>query len=335
MSRREPPEGAGKHRVRVADQAKIIGAFVKAFGEAFRARRAQRQTVTTQLQETPPGTSKLWARHARLLMEEDIALLMDDLEARLEARDPLSPLIPERTEAYRFVIHRGRMAMDGPSISAMMNRHAYPRGVAAPLHDIRVTLPAGAVQMEATLHAGGFLRVPIRMVFAPAATMDGQIALSPLEVRAQGVPIDRLMGLLGLELGRFVPAGGKIRVVDGTFRIDPVGMMPSPETVGRLVEVRVQGDHLVMRYEDGTPSEEPALAEPEAESYIAMVGHDLLVGKVMMRDVCLQMVPLDPGAPFIEFALPHYRAQLAAGESSLRFGDELLYRIPAVEPIRG
>jgi hypothetical protein len=266
-------------------------------------------------------------------MEDGIAMLMDDLEARLEARDPLAPLIPEKTEAYRFVIHRGRMAMDGPSISAMMNRHAYPPGVAAPLHDIRVTLPSGTVQMEASLLAGGFLKVPIRMVFAPAATMDGQIALSPLEVRAQGVPIDRLMGLLGVELGRFVPAGGKIKVVDGTFRIDPVGMMPAPETVGRLVEVRVQGDHLLMRYEDGSPAEEPALADPEAESYIAMIGHDLLVGKVMMRDVCLQMVPLDASAPFIEFALPHYRAQLAAGESSLRFGDELLYRIPAVEPV--
>jgi hypothetical protein len=32
--------------------------------------------------------------------------------------------------------------------------------------------------------------------------------------------------------------------------------------------------------------------------------------------------------------MPHYRAQLAQGESSLKFGDELLYRIPTVADLQ-
>jgi hypothetical protein len=65
-----------------------------------------------------------------------------------------------------------------------------------------------------------------------------------------------------------------------------------------------------------------------------MLGHDLLVGKITMTDVCLQMVPLDPAATLVELSLPHYRAQLAQGESSLKFGDELLYRIPPVSELQ-
>jgi hypothetical protein len=86
-----------------------------------------------------------------------------------------------------------------------------------------------------------------------------------------------------------------------------------------------------MTYNNGAPLHPPTLPAPDSSAYIALVGHDLLVGKIMMQDVCLQMVPLDPNAHWIEFALPDYRAQLAAGESSLHFGDELLYRIPALD----
>ncbi|MEB3195672.1 MAG: hypothetical protein VKP62_00565, partial [Candidatus Sericytochromatia bacterium] len=323
-----------RHQVRVADQAKILGAFVRAFGDVLRGGKVPRETVQGALHRIPPGHSRLWARNARLLMEDDIAILLDDVEATLAVRDPLAPLIPEQTEGYRFLIHHGRMAMDAPSISTTMQRHAYPPH-AAPLEDLRVSLPDGLVQLEATFRAGGFLRIPLLMRLTPKATPDGQIALLPREVRAQGLPIDRLMSLLGVELGRFVPEGGKLRFEGGAFLLNPVGMMPSPETTGHLVETMVQGEHLVMCYDDGSARRAPTLAAPEADSYIAMMGHDLLVGKITMADVCLQMVPLDPQAHWVEFALPHYRAQLAAGESSLRFGDELLYRIPAVEVLPG
>ncbi|HEY9721384.1 MAG TPA: hypothetical protein V6D47_05195, partial [Oscillatoriaceae cyanobacterium] len=87
-------------------------------------------------------------------------------------------------------------------------------------------------------------------------------------------------------------------------------------------------------YDKGAPARAPPLILPEAEAYMAMLGHDLLVGKITMADVCLQMVPLAPESGWVEFALPYYRAQLEQGESSLQHGDELLYRLPAIAQIK-
>ena len=101
----------------------------------------------------------------------------------------------------------------------------------------------------------------------------------------------------------------------------------------KMVHAEVTGEHLVMTYDSGAAPSEPPLMEPEAKSYIAMLGHDLLVGKVTMKDVNLQMVPLDPLAGWVEFSLPHYRSQLAQGESSLKFQDELLYKLPPVSAL--
>lgn len=319
-----------RSRPRVGDAAKVFGAFVKAFGDTIRAGAKLQQTVTAQLGEVSPGTSRLWARNARMILEEGIAILTEDLQAHLRVLDPSTPLIPEKPESYRFIIHRARMAMDAPSISNLMNRHAFPPGVPAPLSDVRVSLPDGKIALRAAFRPTRFLNMEIAMTMAVDVTPDGRIALMPTEIRAQGLPVDKLMSLLGFELGRMMPAGGKLAFEHGRILIDPVGMMPAPEATGKLVGAEVTGDHLVMTYDDGQPPIEPPLAEPEADGYIAMLGHDLLVGKIMMKDVCLQMVPLDPEAHWIEFALPHYRAQLAAGESSLRYGDELLYRIPSV-----
>jgi hypothetical protein len=129
------------------------------------------------------------------------------------------------------------------------------------------------------------------------------------------------------EAAAFVVTGDKIR-------INPVGLFPAPKTTGHLVHAEVTGDHLVMTYDNGTAPIEPPLLEPDASAYIAMLGHDLMVGKITMTDVCLQMVPLDGAATWLEFSIPHYRAQLAQGESTLKFGDELLYRIPTVAELK-
>lgn len=326
----KPTSPGGGARARVAETAKVFAAFVKAFGDTIRSGSKLQQAVTSQLSAVPPGTSRLWARNAKLILEDGIAILMSELQAHLAVTDPNAPLIPEKPETYSFVIHRGRMAMDATSISNLMNRHAFPPGVVAPLTDIQVSLPAGQIVLAAIARPTSFISVRVTMRLAVSTSPAGQIVLTPEEIRAQGLPVDRLMGLLGLELERFVPAGGKLSVVGGKIVINPVGMLPAPAASGKLVAAEVTGDHLVMVYDDGAEPIAPPLAEPGADSYIAMLGHDLLVGKITMTDVCLQMVPLDPEAHWIEFALPHYRAQLAAGESSLRYGDELLYRIPDV-----
>jgi hypothetical protein len=226
--------------------------------------------------------------------------------------------------------------MDGPGISRLMNRYAFPADGLAPLTDIRVRLPDGHIVMDATFNLNRFMNLPLRMVATVNPTPDGMIALVPTEIRAGFLPVDRIIGMLGMELSRVMPGEARGMTFKGNMIvIDPLGMFPAPKATGRLTSVQIAGEHMVMSYDDGTPALIPPLLEPEANSYLAMVGHDLLVGKITMKDICLQLVPLDAAAGWVELSLPNYRMQLAGGESSLMYADELLYRLPPVASLTG
>ena len=65
----------------VASTAKVLSAFMKAFSKTLMSGRSTAKSITAQLQDTPEGVSRLWARSAKLIMEEGIALLIDQLQA--------------------------------------------------------------------------------------------------------------------------------------------------------------------------------------------------------------------------------------------------------------
>jgi hypothetical protein len=297
--------------------------------------QSHHQAVVAQLHETPEGTARLWALNAKLMMEEGITLLLDRLQAEIVVHDPLSPMIPEKRDSYDFNIQVGRMAMDETSISTLMNRYAFPPEVRSPLYDIKVSLPEGLVVLDGTLRLNKFMAIALHMVNAVAVTADGLIEMTPIEIKSGALPVDKIMNMLGMEIGKMMPGGDTtaMRFEGDRILIDPTGLFPAPKARGTLVHAEVTGEHLVMTYDNGAPPIDPPLMEPDAKSWIAMLGHDLLVGKVTMQDVNLQMVPLDPLAGWVEFSLPNYRAQLAQGESSLKFQDELLYKLPAVSSL--
>lgn len=319
---------------KVTDQARVLSAFVKAFGQTLISGRSHHQAVSAQLHETPEGTSRLWARNAKLMMEEGITLLLDELQAEVQVLDPLAPLIPEKRESFNFNIQVGRMAMDEASISNLMNRYAFPPR--SPLYNLRVELPEGQIVFDGTLRINRLMTIGLHMTCALSVTPAGLMELTPIAIKSGSLPIDKILKFLGQDLGNFMPKGeqASMRFEEGRILIDPTSMFPAPKASGRLVHAEVTGEHLVMSYDNGAPHMTPPLLEPEAPAYIAMLGHDLLVGKITMTDACLQLLPLNPEATWVEFALPFYRAQLAQGESSLMYADEVLYRLPAVSELR-
>jgi hypothetical protein len=328
-----------KPKPKLFDHAQVMSAFMRAFGKVLGKGLRGEKPLKIQVKETikaiPPGTSRLWGKNARLIIEDGIAMLIDELQAELEVLDKLSPLIPEQPEGYLFKIQAGRLAMDGPGISRLMNRYAFPPDGHRPLTDIKVRLPEGRIVMDAVFHLNRFINMPLHMEASVNRTEDGMIALVPTEIRAGVLPVDKLIGLLGMELSRVMPGEARGMTFKGNMIvIDPLGMFPAPKATGRLVDVEIAGDHMVMSYDDGSPALIPPLLEPEAPSYLAMVGHDLLVGKITMKDICLQLVPLDAAAGWVELSLPNYRMQLAGGESSLMYADELLYRLPPVDALK-
>lgn len=320
---------------RLAEQAKVWGAFLKAFGRRYLdtvgRQRELGALVSAQLANTPPGTSRLWAHHAKLQMEPGVAFLAESLQAELICHDPKLPLCPERPEAYTFHLQSGRLAMDAACLKALLERYAFLGAKEQPLRDIQVHLPEGRMIVEARAKLGF---VELQVAFDGPLRLDpsGHVLIAPLAVRAAGLPVEGLMRALRLAIANFVPPGANpaIRFEREAIRVNPLALMPKPPSRGRVVGAQVTGDHLVLTYDDASPLYPAPLVKPDAKAYLVMAGHDLELGKVTMRDVCVQMVPLDPEAPWVELALPHLRAQLAAGVSQLSHRDELLYQIPPI-----
>ena len=320
---------------RVAATAQVVSAFVSAFRKTLREGVSHQHAVAARLSEVPEGTSRFWARNAKLEMEEGIVLLLDEMQALIHSVDPDCPLIPEKRESYSFDIQRGRLALDPTSLSNMLNRYAFP-GRRSPLYGLEIKLGGGLLHLDGTFRVHRFLSIGLTVSATVGVGASGLLELTPVEIRCGIIPIDKIMGMLGQSLERLVPsaAGSPVRVVDGHFVIDPAGLFPAPKAAGRLVHAEISGEHLVMTYDDGSDAIAPPLQEQDAGAYIAMLGHDLLIGKIIVKDVSLQLVPMEPQASWVEFSVPRYRAQLAQGESRLRPGDELFYRLPAVSDLK-
>lgn len=320
---------------RLAEQAKVWGAFLKAFGRGYLgAVHRQRELgalVSAQLASTPPGTSRLWAHHARLEMEAGVAFLASDLQAELVCQDPAKALNPEDPSAYAFHIQHGRLAMDANTLAALLTRYAFPGVTPEPLRELQVFLPEGRVIVEAKARVG-FVELQVALDGPLKLDPQGHLLLHPLAVRAAGLPVEGLLRALRVSLAQLAPPGSNpaMRFAPDHVRINPLALMPQPQARGRVVAAQVTGEHVVLSYDDGSSRFPAPLIRPEAPAYLCMAGHDLELGKFTMRDVCMQMVPLDPEAPWVELALPHLRDQLAAGVSQLSHRDELLYQIPSV-----
>ncbi|MNY31767.1 hypothetical protein D3C86_1659420 [compost metagenome] len=164
---------------------------------------------------------------------------------------------------------------------------------------------------------------------------EGMIELLPQRLAVSEVGIGGMIKLFNLELDRLLemPPDAPLRVSGNQITIDPAGIFPSPKAIGRPTAVRIERGELVLAYTDPTPAEAAPLLDPQAPNYMVCMGHDLLVGKMMMHDAHFQIVNQEP-ASHLDFSLDHYRSQLAAGSSSLHAGDQLLVRLPNLGPAK-
>jgi hypothetical protein len=101
--------------------------------------------------------------------------------------------------------------------------------------------------------------------------------------------------------------------------LDPERILPPPRIGGRISEVRLEGNKIVLVF--GTPQKFP-WTSISAQNYMAYHGNKLQFGKLTMRDT--DMVLIDPGPkdPF-DFYLDHYKEQLVAGYSKTTWQDGL------------
>jgi hypothetical protein len=251
-------------------------------------------------------------RDVHLRVSDDIALDIRFLRGRLESRPPESLPVFDNGRSYDIILELGEISVDEPSVNALVKR-ALGRGHSS-ISDIRVTFDGGLVKQTGKLRQG--VQVPFSIRSRLEATRDGRIRLSPVSVKAAGIPVSGIMKLFDVELEELleVAPGFGVQADDNEVLLSPGRILPPPEIRGPLAAVAVRGKRLVQVF--GSASRvAAAMTERHAPGhYIQFRGNRIRFGRLTMSDTDMRLIDADPTDPF-DFYPAQYVAQLVAGYS--------------------
>lgn len=321
-------------RIPFQRKARELSAFAKAFYQTLFSGHPP-SPAEKELASLPEGRSRIWARNLHLYYDDAVVLKIRDMVADMRVHDAGYPLMPDRKDSYSIVIHQGSIRLPAASLEALLNRHVLYKSD-LPLHDARISISGDRLILHAKLRWRLNLPVPIALECLLMPVEDGHIVLHVERIQAGEFGLGGLLGFLNMNLETLLPtsSGGVagMTVSGNRLYIDPIAALPQPRSEGRPTSVHLERGELVLTYEpDDELDPPPPLIDPQAPCYVLGVGHDLLIGKMLMKDAYYQVVSHD-GATHLDFALEGYRRQLAAGNSTLSNDGAVLVRLPNLDP---
>jgi hypothetical protein len=321
-------------RIPLQRKARELSAFAKAFYQTLFLGHPP-SPAEKELASLPEGRSRIWAKNLHLYYDDGVVLKIRDMVADMRVHDSGYPLMPDRKDSYSIVIHQGVIRLPAASLEALLNRHVLHKSD-LPLYDARVSFSGDRLFLHAKLRWRLNLPIPIVLECQLLPIEDGRIVLHVERLRAAEIGLGGLLGLLNMNLETLMPSSGEgaagMTVRDNRIYIDSIAILPEPRSEGRPTEVRLERGELVLMYDpDHELDPPPPLIDPQAPCYVLGVGHDLLIGKMLMKDAYYQVVSRD-GTTHLDFALEGYRQQLAAGNSTLSNDGAVLVRLPNLVP---
>lgn len=208
--------------------------------------------------------------------------------------------------SFTLSIQSGTISITTSALADVLNQYAFA-APDAPIKAIRVTADSGKLKIQGRLHSKGNL--PFESEGSLSVTPDGEIRVHTEKVRAEHVPVKRLMDLLGENISKLIDTR-KVRGVRADkddLILTPAELFPPPHISGRLSRIYIRGNEIVQEYGHGSAS-----MTKMRGNYMAYRGNRLRFGKLTMSDTDLTLIDLDPRDP-LDFYLAHYQDQLVAG----------------------
>jgi hypothetical protein len=142
-------------------------------------------------------------------------------------------------------------------------------------------------------------------------TADGKLRLHGEKIKALHVPVKGLMGLFGIDLGGLIKEGKVpgVSAQEDDLLLDLEQILPPPHIEGKVVSVRIEGEKIIQIF--GEPDARQ-VKNIRAGNYMAYKNNRLRFGRLVMNDVDLVLIDMDPNDP-LDFYLEHYKEQLSAG----------------------
>ena len=260
----------------------------------------------------------------------DITLRIRHLRGRF---DPVSraqmPLLDDK-HSYVVAIDSGEIALDMPSLNALMTR-TLGQG-RSNVEKVRISTDnENRLRQQGVLDKG--IKVPFDVKGGIEATQDGRIRIHAAAVRGFGLPVHPLMKLLSIEMDDLlkVKPGIGITVENDDLILDPQQLVPPPLIRGKVTAVQVADGILVQQFGSGERQRLSPL--PISRNYIYWRGNELQFGKLTMTDTDLELVDQDQDDPF-DFSIDHWNDQLVAGYSKTMPNRGLKAHMPDFNDLR-
>jgi len=260
------------------------------------------------------GVVRVEMKNVHMHMTDRVVLMIHSLRGALLRTAKSRPPVFDDKESFVIRIDAGEIAMSTASLTALMNDYVFNYRK-APIKELEITTnEKGQLEQEGVLDKAVDVPFKVKAVLMP--TPDGRIRVHAKSIKAAGLPMKGLMGLLGIEMDDMVKiqTGRGIVVEDNDFILDPQQMLPPPRIRGNVSSVRIEGDQVIQVFGTGAAPGRRLCPYASYRNYMYFRGGNLRFGKLTMADADLALIDQDAKDPF-DFSLERYNDQLVAGYS--------------------
>jgi hypothetical protein len=251
-------------------------------------------------------------RNVDFHVDETIVLHIRYLRGQLVPTSAGAPVSFDDKRSFHFAVDSLVVELSGQAMADLLNRYvfAYP---GAPLRSLRISIEDGRLRQRGRMNG-----MPVSLLSDVRLTPAGELRLTPVSIKAFGIPVKKVMSLLGMRLAKIMDlrkARG-VRVDGNDVVIDPTAIVPPPAIRGRLTSI-VLGDtalRQVFRSERQHAPTPLIPAETTAVNYMYYRGGTLRFGRLTMYPADLLILDQRPEDPF-DFFLDRYTDQLVRGYS--------------------
>jgi hypothetical protein len=210
--------------------------------------------------------------------------------------------------SFGLRISSAEIAIDSSNLANVLNSYVFARPHST-LTELSVMVRNGRLKVKGKLHDKRDIPFETEGILSPTA--DGKLRLHSEKIKAMHVPVKGLMGLFGIDLGGLIKEGKVpgVQAQEDDLILDLQQILPPPHIEGKVVSVRIEGEKIIQIF--GGPDSK-AMKNIRGGNYMAYKNNRLRFNKLVMDDVDLILIDMDPNDP-LDFYLEHYKEQLSAG----------------------
>jgi len=245
-------------------------------------------------------------------VDESIILRIVYLRGRLEPTRPATPATLDDPTSFVIAIDSAKVRVSMQAIGDLLNRYVFAYS-GAPLRHVRILVEGNRLRQKGRLNG-----MPFNLLSEVTVTPSGELRLHSVSIKAFGIPVKGVMGLLGMKLEKMLDLRGAkgVRAEQNDLFIAPTAIVPPPSLRGHLAAIELGDSSMLQVFRPEHGPVPAALPRPDSgvTNYLYFRGGSLRFGQLTMTPADLFIKDADPSTPF-DVYLARYNEQLVAGYS--------------------